>query len=117
MRGGCGLARADGLGQPSRSCVVGLGRQHNRHCVADWVTGGKRIVPAAEIRETVDRLGLRRTEPAAILVVQAIDTDHTPTRRRSPWTGSICLTVTLLLRYVQGPQPWSTDAPACWSRG
>jgi hypothetical protein len=50
--------------------------QRGLDCVASWVTGGKRIVPAAEIRETVDRLGLRRSDPAAILVVQAIDTDQ-----------------------------------------
>jgi hypothetical protein len=44
-------------------------------CVAGWVTGGKRIATAAEIRETAGGLGLRRSDPAAILVVQAIDTD------------------------------------------
>ena len=32
-------------------------------------------MPAAEIHETADRLGLRRSEPAAVLVVQAIDID------------------------------------------
>jgi hypothetical protein len=49
--------------------------QRGLDCVASWVTGGKRIAPAAEIRKAADRLGLRRSDPAAILVVQAIDTD------------------------------------------
>jgi hypothetical protein len=43
--------------------------------VAAWVKGGKRIVPAADIHEAVDRLGLHRSDPSAVLVVQAIDTD------------------------------------------
>jgi hypothetical protein len=144
--------------------------QRGLDCVADWVTGGKRIVPAAEIRETVDRLGLRRTEPAAILVVQAIDTDphageatialdwvdlfdgDRPAVRSEPrdptawiqmdsdlasaaaalenagWRSTLVRGAlrqamffrvgTVLpavrnhtLRYVQGPQPWSTDTP------
>jgi hypothetical protein len=49
--------------------------QRGLDCVAGWVTAGKRIATAAEIRETADELGLRRSDPAAILVVQAIDTD------------------------------------------
>src|SRR5260370_23291385 len=49
--------------------------QRGLDCVAGWVTGGTRIATAAEIRETADELGLRRSDPAAILVVQAIDTD------------------------------------------
>jgi SMODS-associated and fused to various effectors sensor domain len=49
--------------------------QSGLDCVAGWVKGGKRIVHAAEIHEAADRLGLRRSEAAAVLVVQAIDID------------------------------------------
>ena len=133
-------------------------------------------MPTAEIRETVDRLGLRRTELAAILSgagyrhrphadeatialdwVDLFDGDRPAVRSepRDPaaWTqmdsdlasaaaalenagwrstlvrgalrqamffrvGTVLPAVrNHTLRYVQGPQPWSTDAPACWSRG
>lgn len=49
--------------------------QHGFNAVARWVEGGKRVVTAKDIHEAVDELGLRRVEPSAILVVQAIDTD------------------------------------------
>jgi hypothetical protein len=49
--------------------------QHGLNTVAEWVEGGKRVVTAKDIHEAVDELGLRRVEPSAILVVQAIDTD------------------------------------------
>ena len=63
------LMLAAGLEGTEDALQRGLG------CVVGWVTGGKRIVTAAEIRETADELGPRRSDPAAILVVQAIDTD------------------------------------------
>ena len=49
--------------------------QHGLNTVASWVGGGRRVVTAKDINEAVDELGLRRVEPSAILVVQAIDTD------------------------------------------
>jgi hypothetical protein len=63
------LMIAAGLDGSDDALQRGLG------CVADWVQGGKRLVPAAEIHEAADRMGLRRSEPAAVLVVQAIDID------------------------------------------
>jgi hypothetical protein len=49
--------------------------QHGFNTVAKWVEGGQRVVTAKDIHQAVDELGLRRVEPSAILVVQAIDTD------------------------------------------
>lgn len=46
---------------------------HGLNTVAGWVEGGKRVVTAKDIHEAVDRLGLRRVDPSAILVVQSID--------------------------------------------
>jgi hypothetical protein len=43
--------------------------------VAGWVVDGRRILPAHDIHDAVDRLGLHQAEPAALLVVQAIDRD------------------------------------------
>lgn len=48
---------------------------HGRDIVADWVVDGKRVVAAKDIDEAVDERGLRRVDPSAILVVQAIDID------------------------------------------
>jgi SMODS-associated and fused to various effectors sensor domain len=144
--------------------------QRGLDCVAAWVIAGKRIMTAAEIRAAADELGLRRSDPAAILVVQAIDTDphadeatialdwvdlydgDSPSLRFQPrdsssWTkmdhdltsaaaalenagwrstlirgalrqatffrvGTVLPAVRHhTLRYIQGPQPWSTDTP------
>ena len=49
--------------------------QHGLSTVAAWVEGGRRVVTAKDIHDAVDRLGLRRVAPSAILVVQAIDFD------------------------------------------
>jgi hypothetical protein len=43
--------------------------------VAGWVIGGKRIVTAQDVHDAIDRLGLRRADPSAILSVQALDRD------------------------------------------
>jgi hypothetical protein len=47
--------------------------QHGLNTVADWVTGGKRVVSEQDIQQAVE--GLRRVDPSAILVLQAIDSD------------------------------------------
>lgn len=49
--------------------------QHGLIIVAKWVEDGKRVVTAKDIHEAVHDLGLRRTDPSATLVVQAIDND------------------------------------------
>lgn len=46
--------------------------------VSQWVVGGTRIVTPSDIQEAVDRYGLRRVDPSALLVVQAIDEDPHP---------------------------------------
>ena len=138
--------------------------------VAGWVEGGRRVVTGKDVHEAIDRVGLRRAEPAAILSVQAIDFDphadeatvaldwvdlfdgDTPGTRVQPrdphcwqemdqalidaaatleeqgWTSTLIRGAmrqatffrvgTVLpavrqhtLRYLRGPQVWSTDAP------
>ena len=145
--------------------------QHGLGIVAGWVEGGKRAVTAEDITEAIDRVGLRRTSPSAVLVVQAIDSDphandatvaldwvdlfsgDTPWQRVQPrnphdwgrmdqdliraahlledegWTSTLIRGAmrqatffrigTVLpavrqhtLRYMQGPQLWSTDTAA-----
>jgi hypothetical protein len=49
--------------------------QHGLNTVARWVEGGQRVVTAEDIQNAVGESGLRRAEPSAILVIQAIDTD------------------------------------------
>jgi hypothetical protein len=144
--------------------------QHGLNIVAGWVEGGRRVVTGEDVHEAIDRLGLGRSDPSAILVVQAIDHDphaaeatvtldwthlfdgDTPWTRIQPrgphdweqmdqdltdaartlesdgWTSTLVRGAmrqatffrvgTVLpavrqhtLRYVQGPQLWSTDAP------
>jgi hypothetical protein len=46
--------------------------------VGRWVVDGKRVVTASDIQDAVDHHGLRRVEPSALLVVQAIDADTHP---------------------------------------
>lgn len=43
--------------------------------VGRWVVDGKRVVTVDDISGAVDQRGLRRLDPSALLVVQAIDTD------------------------------------------
>lgn len=43
--------------------------------VGRWVVDGKRVVIPDDIHDAVDQRGLRRVDPSALLVVQAIDTD------------------------------------------
>lgn len=49
--------------------------QQGIDAVAGWVVDGKRVVTAKDINKAVEDRGLRRVEPSAILLVQAIDTD------------------------------------------
>ncbi|MCH7923117.1 MAG: SAVED domain-containing protein [Nitrospinae bacterium] len=46
--------------------------------VRGWVTGGKRKLSVEEIRKEVESLNLRKEEPVAMLLVQAIERDPMP---------------------------------------
>jgi hypothetical protein len=52
--------------------------QRGLDAVAKWIRDGKREVSRIEIEELVASLGLRRVDPAAVFVVQAIDRDPHP---------------------------------------
>lgn len=49
--------------------------QHGLDIVAGWVVEGKRVVTATDVNAAVDERGLRRVDPSAILVIEAIDSD------------------------------------------
>lgn len=54
------------------------GLERGLSIVGRWVVDGKRVVTPSDIQDAVDRHGLRRVEPSALLVVQAIDADPHP---------------------------------------
>lgn len=96
------LMVAAGLDGSEAALQVGL------NLVTSWVIGGKRIVTEEEVLQAVE--GLRRREPSALLIIQAIDTD--------PHADE----ATVALNWVDlfdGDEPWTRIQPrdpAGWKR-
>lgn len=63
------LMAVAGLDPSEEALERGLG------IVGRWVVDGRRVATATDIHDAVDERGLRRVEPSALLVVQAIDAD------------------------------------------